>query len=254
MTHVSWRDFNSEVNGIRLRTTLVQCEECGHIFNNPQPTWRKSPLSTVPAPGTKSRIPQTESHFKAVDQMIVSRMDTASGRLDHVPVILGGRFLDVGSGKGFMLAAMQRLGMEAEGIEPRSDAVAQCQAAGLKVRCGTLHDVHFPSYTFDCMNLTHVLEHVPDPVDLLSECRRILKSGGELVVSVPNFRSLVFGIVGWGWLGIDPPCHLHQFTIETLRLAGERAGFRVEDVCSESNCEFVEMDSPASCEPRYAYR
>ena len=42
--------------------------------------------------------------------------------------------------------------------------------------------------------------------------------------------------------GIDQPRHLHQFTDETLRLAGEKAGFRVEEMTSESLCKFVEPE------------
>lgn len=234
--------FKSEVNRTRLQTTLVRCESCNHVFCDPQPTWEE--VAPFYGQGTFYEVQNAANRFdfEAVEQLIALRYDDATKRFNHVPVHSGGRYLDVGSGGGLMVAAMQRLGMEAEGVELRADAVAYCRAAGLNVRCGNLPDAQFPPDTFDCMSLNHVLEHVPDPIDLLIECRRVLKPGGELVVGVPNYRSLLFQIVGWGWLGIDQPRHLHQFTDETLRLAGEKAGFRVEEMTSESLCKFVEPE------------
>jgi 2-polyprenyl-3-methyl-5-hydroxy-6-metoxy-1,4-benzoquinol methylase len=234
--------FKSEVNGIRLQTTLVQCESCNHVFCDPQPTWEE--VAPFYGQGTFYEVQNAANRFdfEAVEQLIASRYDDATKRFNHVLVHPGGRYLDVGSGGGLMVAAMQRLGMVAEGVEPRADAVAYCRAAGLKVHCGNLPDAQFPPDTFDCVSLYHVLEHVPDPIDLLIECHRVLKPGGELVVGVPNYQSLLCQLLGWGWQGIDQPRHLHQFTDETLRLAGEKAGFRVEKMTSESLCKFVEPE------------
>jgi 2-polyprenyl-3-methyl-5-hydroxy-6-metoxy-1,4-benzoquinol methylase len=234
------RSFDCEAGGARLRTALVECGSCTHVFSNPQPGW--ADVEPFYGRGTFYEVQNASSAFDsaAVDQLVATTYDRARQRMNHVPLHPGGRYLDVGSGGGLMVAAMQRLGMEAEGVEPRADAVAYCRAAGLSVRCGDLEDAQFPPESFDCMSVNHVLEHVPDPVGLLAECRRVLKPGAELVVGVPNYRSLLFGIVGWSWMGIDPPRHLHQFTAETLRRVGERAGFRVEEITSESICRFVE--------------
>jgi 2-polyprenyl-3-methyl-5-hydroxy-6-metoxy-1,4-benzoquinol methylase len=232
--------FNCRLNGSRLQIKLVECESCKHVFANPQPSWEE--VAPFYGQGTFYEVQNaaTRFDFDAVDRLIASTHDQARRRMNHVPVHPGGRFLDVGSGGGLMVAAMQRLGMQAEGVEPRADAVAYCRAAGLTVRCGDLAAAQFPPDTFDCMSVNHVAEHVPKPIELLAECQRVLKPGAELVVGVPNFRSLVFRIVGWDWQGLDPPRHLHQFTAETLRLAGEKAGFRVEEIASESICRFVE--------------
>ncbi len=228
------------IKGYNFETTLVACRSCDHVFTNPQPTWEE--LAPAYGAGTMYQEHHGESgfDFKKVDSLIARSFDGTY--FNHIPVVKGGRYLDVGSGDGLLVAGMARLGMLAEGVEPRADAVEECRKAGLKVTVGTLEDAHFPDDSFDCMSLNHVLEHVPDPVALIRECRRVLKPGGTLMVGVPNYRSLLFGVVGWTWIGLDPPRHLHQFHDKSLRSVFEQAGLRVESIESESLLDFVEAE------------
>jgi SAM-dependent methyltransferase len=133
-----------------------------------------------------------------------------------------------------MVAGMARLGMDAEGVEPGKAAFERARGIGLKVFHGMLHEAHFPDAVFDTVSMYHVLEHTPDPVAVLAECRRILKPGGELFVGVPNFDSMVRTWVGWMWGGIDAPRHLHHFRAESIRLAARRAGLEVVLLETES--------------------
>jgi SAM-dependent methyltransferase len=163
-------------------------------------------------------------------------------RFNHVPIVPGGRYLDIGCGTGDMLAAMTQLGMEAEGIEPSSFGAAKAREAGLKVTCGLLHEARFPDASFDAVSMFHVLEHTEDPIEMLRECRRILKSGGELVIGVPNFDSLVFALVGKSWVGLQLPTHLQHFSPKSLRRAAERAGLYAGRIETESFVEHVESE------------
>lgn len=55
----------------------------------------------------------------------------------------------------------------------------------------TLFEEYQPGELFDNIILGHVLEHVQDPIDILSRARRWLKPGtGRLFAAVPNARSL----------------------------------------------------------------
>lgn len=136
-----------------------------------------------------------------------------------------GRLLDVGCGNGAFLGRMARLGWQCTGVE--TDPLAAQFARdhfGLTIRQGTLGDAGFPDSSFDVVTLSHVIEHVHSPHELLLECRRVLRPGGKLIVLTPNIWSLGHRIFGRSWRGLEPPRHLHAFHPLALRTYVERAG------------------------------
>ncbi len=137
------------------------------------------------------------------------------------------RVLDVGCGSGVLLARMQALGWQVEGVELDPDGVKAARKRGVSVRQGTLEEQAYPQNSFDAVHSAHVIEHVYDPVGLLRECHRILKPGGTLVILTPNIGSSGHRAYGAAWLNLDPPRHLILFSQATLRQAAERAGFTV---------------------------
>jgi 2-polyprenyl-3-methyl-5-hydroxy-6-metoxy-1,4-benzoquinol methylase len=150
-----------------------------------------------------------------------------------------GRVLDVGCGSGVLLARMQALGWQAEGVELDPDGVKAARARGVPVRQGTLQQQAFTGNYFDAVHSAHVIEHVYDPVSLLRECQRILKPGGTLVVLTPNIESRGHKEFGSAWLNLDPPRHLVLFSSTTLRRAAEQAGLTVQHLDSTVRSAWV---------------
>lgn len=151
-----------------------------------------------------------------------------------------GRVLDVGCGNGDRLAFLRAQGWDVVGqeIDPAAARVATARH-GVVVHVGRLRDIGLPPCSFDAITLSHVIEHVPDPVELLRACRRLAKPGGAIVCVTPNLDS-------WGhrrfrscWLGLDPPRHLHLFSPISLRIAAERAGLTPLLWTTAANVEFI---------------
>jgi SAM-dependent methyltransferase len=140
----------------------------------------------------------------------------------HVP---GGRLLEVGCGNGRQLERLAQAGWRAEGIDFDEHAATMARSLGISVRVGELASANYGEGQFDAIILSHVIEHVQDPVQLLAECRRILKPGGQLVVATPNANALGHRWYGRAWLGLEPPRHLVVFTPRALADAARRAGF-----------------------------
>jgi SAM-dependent methyltransferase len=58
------------------------------------------------------------------------------------------------------------------------------------------HALPYKTSTFGSVYSNSVVEHIPDPQNVLPELSRVLRPGGKLVLTVPSdkFRSLLFGV------------------------------------------------------------
>ncbi len=138
----------------------------------------------------------------------------------------GGRLLEIGFGAGAKLRAMKSYGWRVKGVDRDPLAVKRARDAGLDADLGTLEEQRYPSGSFDAVVTNHVIEHVPDPVGLMREVRRVLRPGGRFVVLTPNSES-------WGTrifahadvMYMDTPRHLYLFSMSSLRRTAEAAGF-----------------------------
>ena len=139
-----------------------------------------------------------------------------------------GRVLDLGCGRGLMLAALQRMGWQCEGTEVSSSlAEAARSAHGFEVLSGGIDPLPFPDATFDAVTAWHSLEHMEHPVRMLGDAFRVLKPGGLLVVEVPNAASFQALLGGRSWFHLDVPRHLYHFSRTELRDILDGMGYSI---------------------------
>jgi 2-polyprenyl-3-methyl-5-hydroxy-6-metoxy-1,4-benzoquinol methylase len=149
----------------------------------------------------------------------------------HAPV--GARVLDVGCGEGRLTAELARAGREAVGIDVAEEPLrrARALAPGLDVRlvpaagAWPLEDV-----SFDAVWAGEVIEHVADTAGWLSEVRRVLRSGGRLLLSTPahdRLARLALGLSARAFAArFDPRSdHLRFYTRRGLGELLEDFGF-----------------------------
>ncbi|MGH7779550.1 MAG: class I SAM-dependent methyltransferase, partial [Candidatus Binataceae bacterium] len=136
-----------------------------------------------------------------------------------------GRLLEVGCGAGDWLRIAGDLGWRADGVDFDPDAVANARSTGASVHSGQLADQNFPDQSFDLILMSHVIEHVHDPIGLLRECYRLLKDDGLLVVWTPNSDGRGHARFGRHWTGLHPPYHLWLLNPMTLDSMARRARF-----------------------------
>lgn len=103
---------------------------------------------------------------------------------------------------------------------------------GLNVRLGGLAEQHYGDGTFDAIVMSHVLEHVHDPVQLLKECHRVLKKGGKLILITPNTYSFGHRIFKENWRGLEPPRHLNLFNSQSANKLLKLACFNMIEITS----------------------
>lgn len=135
--------------------------------------------------------------------------------------------LDIGCGRGDLGAALGRRGWQVSGIDPSPSACALAEARGIAVHVGTLASVSLEEESFDAAVMTHSLEHVVDPRGDLGRVRRLLRPGGTLVISLPNFGSWQRRQFGANWFPLELPRHRTHFTRDSLEHALTGEGFDV---------------------------
>lgn len=137
----------------------------------------------------------------------------------------GATLLDVGSGNGKFLALATEMGWKAEGVDFDPHAVETARKRGLVVHQGGINALDNRANCYDLITLSHVIEHVHDPLRMLNDCFRLLKPGGRLWLETPNLESEGHSYYGRHWRGLEPPRHLVLFTLSSLNLILAKTGF-----------------------------
>lgn len=139
--------------------------------------------------------------------------------------------LDIGCGKGGFLAAAKDKGASIHGLEPtnRSFEVAKSKL-GLSVQNMMMSKSIYAKDSIDIVTMWHVFEHIPKPLNMLSDCEYVLKKDGLLVIAVPNYRGLIAKLGGALWFNLDPPRHIIHYSEKALREIVGKSGFRVINV------------------------
>ena len=229
---------------------LMRCADCGSAYLDPRPTeasigrayaayYTHGVAPPARPSGTRKVLLQAYLNAKwgydlhpslpfgrLIGALVPLRAAVADRELRHQRNQPGGRLLDVGAGNGAFVAYARRLGWDAEGIDPDVPAVRTASEHGIPVRLGTLADLaEADAERFDAVTLSHVIEHLHDPVRELQRIHRLLTPEGRLWIATPNLGSLGQRLFRHNWVNLDPPRHITLFTTQSLRGLLRRTGF-----------------------------
>jgi len=127
-----------------------------------------------------------------------------------------GNLLDVGCGSGNVLRLVKQLGWNVTGLEIDPNAVKAAREQGLNVIEGDYRKLEQFEGEFDCVICSHVLEHVHQPLALLTLLFKTLKPQGTLLLSLPNAHSHMRKQFGDNWRGLEAPRHLCIPTLQKI--------------------------------------
>ncbi|MEX0909736.1 MAG: class I SAM-dependent methyltransferase [Candidatus Paceibacterota bacterium] len=129
--------------------------------------------------------------------------------------------LDFGSADGTTLLEFKEAypKWHAYGLEPGSNLASLNQHL-LDGFYNTPNDIP-KEQKFDLIMMTHVLEHLFSPIDVLMELATHLKQDGTLVLEVPDFNQYT------GSLRTIHIAHLYHFTDKTIEKLAKKAGLEV---------------------------
>ncbi|HOA72125.1 MAG TPA: class I SAM-dependent methyltransferase [Phycisphaerae bacterium] len=140
----------------------------------------------------------------------------------------GGRLLDVGCFDGYLVRQARSRVAEVIGLDP---LIASGEVDGIEfIRDSFPPRTEFADGSFDCISMLAVLEHMTDPDAVAAECRRLLKPGGQVVLTVPSpwVDPIIWVLQRLRLLdGVCTEQH-HGFDVEQTGPIFERAGFVLE--------------------------
>jgi 2-polyprenyl-3-methyl-5-hydroxy-6-metoxy-1,4-benzoquinol methylase len=214
-----------------IKWSILKCKTCGCGFLNPRPTreWLETIYSKS---GHGLTAPISFDEVLAAEREYPNATVDAARLVGRAKELLpeekeGLTALDIGSGYGFFTAAALRAGFSVTAINPSvwENNIFQ-QMNGFRPIEAFFEDVDF-TQQFDLVILSQVLEHIENPLGMLSRVRSILSPQGIVAIAVPNFDSYWVKIFKRDGGVIWVPEHLNCFSKKSLTMLLSRAGFDV---------------------------
>jgi 2-polyprenyl-3-methyl-5-hydroxy-6-metoxy-1,4-benzoquinol methylase len=127
----------------------------------------------------------------------------------------GRKLLDVGCGQGQFVHTAIKQGWDASGIDLSQSAIAICKTVGVPCEIEDFFSANLKPNSYDLLTLFEVIEHVPNPGKFIDRTYDLLKPGGILYLTTPNFDSADRLAQGREWPAIDLE-HIILFNPEGL--------------------------------------
>ena len=197
-------------------------------YQNPHGTYQSS-YSEIESTQRKLRI-------ELIHQAVIYNLKSDTNNQNKI--------LDLGCGEGFLLSHFKDAGWKVLGLDFSDEGVRKQNPKLIKdiVKGNVYKELEVLLKTdenYDVIYLGNILEHVIDPLALVTKCSDLLSAGGLLVITVPNdFSILQSSLITSNVINreywICPPDHLNYFSLESLVKLQVASNLKVLD----SICDF----------------
>ncbi len=218
---------------------FVRCSNCAHVYVNPQANEEAV---------VKQYNEESDTNDAGFDFLSSEKHQEIRGKLynyfldkiqDQVP---SGRVLDIGCSVGGFLHTAKERGYDTLGLELNERTAKYAEEMyGVKVERKLLHECGFEDNSFDLVTMFGVIEHLPEPIDVVKDIYRILKPGGIFLGICPNVQSLVCMTLHEMSRTFTGRLHLSYFSEDTLRYLFSNLGWKNENI--EVNTCYTGKDS-----------
>lgn len=162
-------------------------------------------------------------------QLFADQYQHAKSIHDIVDAHLGNgqhRLLEVGTGAGGILQYFADSGYQVTGLDFDKDFIEYGKAKGLNLLLGSI-DVLPEEDRFDCIVLSHVLEHIVDPSGFLARLAGKLTDSGCLYVEVPSLNEVMAGNYDCDLLKFYQNAHVIHFSMDSFTNLCGQSGLSV---------------------------
>lgn len=209
--------------------TIQKCTGCQLLLTNPRPEM-KSLSEYYNSQAYISHTGKASNIFDAV--YIKTRNHTLNWKFNLISKLKSkGILLDYGCGTGEFLSTMNSHGWTTKGVEPSKHARDKANKLGDTRQLHVFENLsQISNDKFDVITLWHVLEHIPDPNDLLQKLKQQLNTDGLIFVAVPNHESFDAHHYQQYWAAYDVPRHLWHFSKDTMKAILFKNGLTLDSI------------------------
>ncbi len=198
---------------------ILECESCGLVFLSSFDHIGSGFYENSQMDGKDSSIQNWARETVKDDQRRFKMLQ---------PFITNKTILDFGCGNGGFLEKAGQVTAKAVGMELEERLKPYFISKKLEVYSNLEEILDF----FDIITLFHVLEHLPDPLNVLQQLKAKLIPGGSIIVETPNAEDALLTLYKnssfanftyWS-------CHLFLFNSDTLAKLAKKAGLKINSI------------------------
>jgi SAM-dependent methyltransferase len=140
--------------------------------------------------------------------------------------------LDIGCGSGVLLYRLRNAGFyNATGNDPFTKEIIT-QSGETIISNKPFKD---SQEKYDLVMMHHALEHVPNPVEVLKDIKKILKPNGQILIRIPYVDSYCWEQYKENWMQMDPPRHLYLHSEKSIQIMLKEVGLNQDNVIFDAN-------------------
>ena len=233
---------------------IVCCEKCTLRYSS------QIPVCTEDVYSDESYLPAAIESY--MENVAYRKSRFGRERVDlivqHIGNPAGKSLLDIGCGTGWFLEVARERGFEIFGQELGKELA---QWTGERLGIEIFEEIPTDA-RFDAITMFDVIEHVPDPLQLILDCKKVLSRGGIIVGIAPNFDSLCVHLMKERATLIIPAEHPTYFTKKAIEILAKKVnlnliffktcGIDLGDMKSYYESE-GDHDTALACEKLYTF-
>jgi len=120
--------------------------------------------------------------------------------------------LEIGCGAGYFLEEAKKLQWNVSGTEKGEQIIKKLTERGLLIHNNLFDSSSFANGSYDVIVMIEVIEHLTNPLDFIQRINELLRPGGVLYLTTPNFNCIERKVLKDKYRIISYPEHLWYFT------------------------------------------
>ena len=213
---------------------MVRCKRCTLVYLNPRPSAQEIYHYYPDTYPCFEEFPPKNRLMALLHSMMV--IQKRKLLFPHLPA--NGVLLDYGCGNGHWLIGLKKYASRHQrliGIDPCKKPITDLKSKGIEAYVGdeSILPTLFKPETIDVIIISHLIEHVPNPLKLFQELESYLTPNGIIYGVTPNEAAWDRGIFGKLWSGWHAPRHFILFNRNTLGSYAQASNLELQHWKSE---------------------